>query len=294
MKIIPALAASLLLGAGTPPTPPDADPRALMLQARAMQRDGGGNNPQGAAALYRKVIALVPGQLPGPPAALGIPHARAGNLAAAVDPAVKATELDPRSGEAWAHLGLLYYVQTQSRESPRPAAVAALRQAVKLLPADPELWTRLAEILDSLKDGAGALQAWLSVGRLHPAATYRGRVLADFAWERAMELAIQLKNYDARREAVLALCDRSYPDQRYLKFLEDLARDQVDRASWATRRRASSLLGQSLPQEPAIWENIAIIQLRTGRFDAALADPGQGRVHAQVRRAPPSTSGCAS
>ena len=31
------------------------------------------------------------------------------------------------------------------------------------------------------------------------------------------------------------------------------------------------LLGQYIPQEPAIWENIAIIQLRTGRYETALA-----------------------
>ncbi len=58
-KFLPILAATMLLGAGSP-SAPDADPRALMLQARAMQREGGGSNPQGAVALYRKVIALVP------------------------------------------------------------------------------------------------------------------------------------------------------------------------------------------------------------------------------------------
>jgi tetratricopeptide (TPR) repeat protein len=269
MKIIPALAASLLLGAGTPPTLPDADPRALMIQARALQPDGGGNNPQGAAALYRKVIALVPDSSQ---AYLRLSESlmQSGNLAAAVDPAVKATELDPRSGEAWAHLGLLYYVQSQSRDSQRPAAKAALAHAVKLLPTDAELWTRLAEIEDSLRDGAGALQAWLSVGRLHPSANYQGRQLADFAWERSMELAVQLKNYEARREAVLALCDRAFPDPRYLKYLEDLAQDQVDQGFLGHAEESFRILGQSLPQEPAIWENIGIIQLNTGRFDAAL------------------------
>ncbi len=269
MKIIPALAASLLLGAGTPPTLPDADPRALMIQARALQPDGGGNNPQGAAALYRKVIALVPDSSQ---AHLRLSESlmQSGNLAAAVDPAVKATELDPRSGEAWAHLGLLYYVQSQSRDSQRPAAKAALVHAVKLLPTDAELWTRLAEIEDSLRDGAGALQAWLSVGRLHPSANYQGRLLADYAWERSMELAIQLKNYEARREAVLALCDRTFPDPRYLKYLEDLAQDQVDLGFLGHAEESFRILGQSLPQEPAIWENIGIIQLNTSRFDAAL------------------------
>jgi tetratricopeptide (TPR) repeat protein len=241
-----------------------------MLTARSMQRDGGGNDPQGAATLYRKIIALVPNSSQ---AYLRLSESllEGGSIASAVEPAVKATELDPRSGEAWAHLGLLYYIQTQSHESFRPAAVTALRRAVKLLPADPELWTRLAETLDSLKDSEPALTAWLNVGRLRPGATYRGRVLSDFAWERAMELAIQLKNYDARREAVLALCDRPYPDQRYLKFLEDLARDQVDSGFLGHAEESFQLLGQYIPQEPAIWENIGIIQLRTSRYETALA-----------------------
>ena len=52
MKILPALAVTAILGAGVPASAQD-DPRALMLQARAMQRRGGGDNPQGAAALYR-------------------------------------------------------------------------------------------------------------------------------------------------------------------------------------------------------------------------------------------------
>jgi tetratricopeptide (TPR) repeat protein len=263
----------MLLGAGTP-SATDGDPRALMLQARTMQREGGGSNPAGAAALYRKIITLVPTSSQ---AYLRLSESilDTGNLAAGVEPAIKATELDPRSGEAWAHLGLLYYMQSQNHESSRPAAVTALRRAVRLLPSDPELWTRLAEILDSLKDNESALNAWLNVGRLRPGATYRGRVLSDFAWERAMELAIQLKNYDARREAVLALCDRTYPDQRYLKFLEDLARDQVESGFLGHAEESFQLLGQYIPQEPAVWENIAIIQLRTGRFETALATFGK-------------------
>jgi len=259
----------MFLGAGSSASATDTDARALMLQARSMQRDGGGNDPQAAAALYRKVIALVPNSSQ---AYLRLSESlvEGGNPSAGIEPAVKATELDPRSGEAWANLGLLYYSLTQNHESDRPAAVAALRQAVRTLSSDPELWTRLAELLDGFKDNEGALKAWLSVGRLRPSATYRGRVLSDFAWERAMELAIQLKNYDARREAVMALCDRSYPDQRYLRFLEELARDQVDSGFLGHAEESFQLLGQYIPLEPAIWENIAIIQLRTSRFESAL------------------------
>jgi tetratricopeptide (TPR) repeat protein len=271
-KLLPALTAAMLLGAGTPPAAPE-DPRALMIQARAMQREGGGSNPEGAAALYRRVIALVPNSSQ---AHLRLSESlmETGSISAAVEPAVQAAELDPRSGEALAHLGLLYYLQSQTHEALRPAAVAALRKAVRLQPSDPELWTRLAETLDSLKDPT-ALEAWLDVGRLHPSATYRGRVLSDFAWERAMELAIQAKNYDARREAVLALCDRSDPDQRYLKFLEDLARDQVDSGFLGHAEESFQILGQYIPEEPAIWENIAIIQLRTSRYETALATLGK-------------------
>jgi len=269
MKLLPALATTVLLGAGSPPAASDLDPRALMLQARSLQREGGGDNPQGAAAIYRKVVAAVPDSSQ---AYLRLSEAlvEAGNLQAGVEPATKATELDPKSGEAWAHLGLIYYIQSQNHESYRPITVATLRRAVQLLPGDAELWTRLAETLDSLKDADGAMKAWQSVGRLHPGATYRGRVLADFAWERAMELAIQLRNYDARRESVLALCDRVSPDQRYLKFLEDLARDQVDAGFLGHAEESFQLLGQYIPQEPAVWENIAIIQLRTARFETAL------------------------
>ena len=40
---------------------PQEDPRAMMLQARAKQRRGGGDDPQGAVQIYKRVIVLVPG-----------------------------------------------------------------------------------------------------------------------------------------------------------------------------------------------------------------------------------------
>ena len=70
---------------------------------------------------------------------------------------------------------------------------------------------------------------------------------------------------------MLALCDRPSPDQRYLKLLEDLARDQVDSGFLGHAEESFQILGQYIPQEPAIWENIAIIQLRTSRYETALA-----------------------
>lgn len=272
MKILPALAVTMLLGAGLSATAQE-DPRYLMIQARAMQRRGGGNNPQGAVALYRRIITLVPGSAQ---AHLRLSEALteiggASSIAAAIEPAVKATELEPTNGEAWAHLGLLYYFQGQTSEGARTLAAAALHRATRLLPSDPELWTRLAETEERLKNEDAALKAWLSVGRLHPTAIYQNRVLADFAWERAMELGVKLKQYDARREAVLALCDERYPDRRHLKFLEDLAREQVDSGFLGHALDSFELLAHFVPQEPAIWENIAIIQLRTNRFETALA-----------------------
>ena len=269
MKILPALAVTCFLGAGLSAANPE-EPRFLMLQARALQRRGGGEDPKGAAAIYRKVIALVPGSAQ---AQLRLSEAimETGDLDGAVAPAVKASELDPASGEIWAHLGLLYYIQSRTVDSVRPKAVEALLRAAKLLPGDPELWTRSAELQETLKDDEGALKSWLRVGRLHPGANYRGRALADFAWEKAMELAARLKNYDARREAILALCDEQYPEQRRLRFLEDLARDQVELGFLGHAEESFALLAHFLPMEPAIWENIGIIQLRTNRFDLALA-----------------------
>ena len=271
--MLPALAVTLLLGAGLPAATQE-DPRFLMIQARALQQKGGGDDPQGAIILYRKVIALVPGSAQ---AQLRLSEAimESGDLPGAVEPAVKATELEPSNGEAWAHLGLLYFFQSQANQASRPLASAALHKAVKLLPGDAELWTRFAEIQEILKDDEGALTAWLSVGRLKPLVSYRDRSLADYAWERAMELAVKLKQYEPRREAILALCDGRFPDQRRLRFLEDLARDQVDAGFLGHAEESFELLAHHLPQRPAIWENIAIIQLRTNRFETALATLGK-------------------
>ena len=266
---LPALSVALLLGAGVPGLAQD-DPRAMMLQARSMQRRAGGDNPEGAAALYRKVIALVPTSSQ---AQLRLSESilEAGNLEAAVDPAVKATELDPRSGEAWAHLAVLRYYLSQTSPAAQALAVQTLRRATRILPGDAELWTRLAELMEVDKDEDGALQAWLSVARLHPFPIYKGKVLVDFAFERALELAAKLKNYEARREAALGLFDRNPGDLRHQRILEELARDQVEAGFLAHAEESFTLLAQALPQEPAVWENIAIIQLRTSRYELALA-----------------------
>ena len=52
----------ILAGLLVPPllAAPQVDVRALMLQARALQLRGGGTDPEAAAAIYRRVVALVP------------------------------------------------------------------------------------------------------------------------------------------------------------------------------------------------------------------------------------------
>ncbi|BDU73401.1 tetratricopeptide repeat protein [Mesoterricola silvestris] len=269
-KLLPALALMSLIGTGAPVLADD-DPRALMIQARSLQRRDGGNDPKGAAALYRKVIALVPGSSQ---AWLRLSESilESGDLQGAVAPAVKATELDPRSGEAAAHLAFLRYRLSPSSPGAVALAAQALKKASALLPNDYDLWTCLAEVDENAKDEEGALRAWLAVGRLHPMRPYvNGRLLADFAYERAVELAVKLKQYENRREAVMALCSRPSPDQRHLRMLEDLARDQVDAGFLGHAEESFLRLAQFVPREPAIWENIAIVQLRTSRFDMALA-----------------------
>jgi len=57
-------------------------------------------------------------------------------------------------------------------------------------------------------------------------------------------------------------------NHRGYEILEDLARDQVDSGFLGHAEESFQLLGQYIPQEPAIWENIAIIQLRTSRFES--------------------------
>jgi len=281
-KLLPALALMTLLGTGAPAFSQD-DPRALMLQARSMQRKGGGDDPRGAAALYRKVIALVPNSSQ---AYLRLSESilESGDVEGAVAPAAKAAELDPRSGEAAAHLALLRFYLAQGRPAAQAQAAGALKRATALLPNDAEMWMRLAETEENEKDEEGALRSWLAVGRLHPFPGYKGRPLYEYAFERAAELAVKHKQYEARREAVLALCARPNPDQRHLRMLEELARDQVDAGFLGHAEESFTRLAQFVPQEPAIWENIALVQLRTSRFDMALATLEKAEaLHASMR-----------
>lgn len=239
---------------------PPENPRALMLQARALQLRGGGTDPAAAAAIYRRVTALVPESAE---AQLRLSEAlqEAQALQEAVAPARRAVALAPGNAEARAHLGLLLYQLSQNEASLVPEAARVLREATALLPQDPELWARLGEMSEQQKDSEGALRAWVHLGRLRPGFLS--------AWERAAIHARALQNYEARRESVLALNARG-TDDRHLRLLEELARDQIEAGYLAHAEESFLLLARHLPQEAGLWENVALIRLQTSRFDAAL------------------------
>lgn len=257
------LLAAALLAAGPAgaQAPAPEDPRTLMVQARALQRRGGGDDPSAAAALYRKVIALVPGS---GEAHLRLSEALAetGDLPGALAAARKACDLAPQNAEMAANLGLLEYRRAQGDSGAYPEAKAALLRATGLLATDPELWARLAEISEGLKDRETAMKAWLQVGRLRPSVT--------LAWERAFAQAKEVGSYEGRRESVMAMCQARLPEGRQLRMLEDLARDQIGAGYLAHAEESFALLGRHLPTEPAVWENIALVQVRTQRFEEAL------------------------
>ena len=259
-----ALPASVLLSLTAIPVlaqAPQEDPRALMLQARAKQRRGGGDDPQGAVLIYKRVIALVPQSAE---AHLRLSEAieETGDLNGALAPARKAVSLDPKSPEAAAHLGLLQYRRGMASSSALPEARVDLQKATELLPSDAELWARLGEVSELLKDSELALRAWLQVGRLRPSITV--------AWERALIQAKSLDRYEAKREAAMALCSVKNPDPRHLRMLDELSREQIKLGYLAHAEESFRLLGRHLPQSAEIWENVALIQVRTARFEEAL------------------------
>lgn len=262
--------ASLLLLASFPCwSQTQDDPRALMFQARIKQQRAGGSDARGAVLLYQKAIALEPLSSE---AHLRLSEAlvEAGDVDAAVAPALKATELNPRNAEAWVHLGLLQNLRGQNHPAARPQALSAFQEASRLLPNDPEVWFRLAQISQLLGNDEGALKAWLGLGRLHPTMRFTDASLEVIAWERAALLGASLHNYEARREAIMALCQQDHPSQQHLQLLEELAREQADKGFLGHAEESFHLLGLHYPSEPAVWENISRIQLQTGRFEAAL------------------------
>ncbi len=194
----------------------------------------------------------------------------AGDVDGAVAPVVKATELNPRNAEAWVHLALLQNLRAQSDPAARPQARAAFLEASRLLPSDPEVWFRLAQISQALGDDEGALKAWLGLGRLHPTLRFTDASLEEIAWERAALLGGSLNHYEARREAIMALCQQPHPSQGHLRLLEELAKEQADKGFLGHAEESFLLLGVHYPNESAVWENISRIQLQTGRFEDAL------------------------
>lgn len=246
------------------------DPRALMFHARAKQQRAGGDDPQGAVALYRRVIQLEPGSAE---AHLRLSEAlvEAGELEGALAPALRATELNPRNAEAWVHLGFIQAQRAKTDTAARRETQRAFREASRLLPSDPEVWFKLAQISQAVGDDETALKAWVSLGRLHPTLTFPDATLEDVAWEQAAGLAASLNHYELRREAIMALCDKPRPSQKHLRLLEGLAREQADKGFLGHAEESFLLLGQHYPAEPAVWENAGRIQMQTGRFEDALA-----------------------
>jgi tetratricopeptide (TPR) repeat protein len=236
------------------------DIRALMLQARALQLRGGGDDPTAAAAIYRRVIAKKPASAE---AHLRLSEAlqEAQDPDGAVAPARRAAELAPRNGEVRAHLALLQFQRAQKDVAIAPEAQRELKVATQLLPQDPELWARLGELSEQLKDNAEALRAWLRLGRLRPSFTA--------AWERAFIHARALHDYAGKREALLALNEKK-PEDRHLHMLEELAREQIQAGYLAHAEESFLLLAKHLPEESGLWENISLIRLQTGRWQAAL------------------------
>ncbi len=236
------------------------DVRALMLQARALQLRGGGADPAAAAALYRRVLALVPESAE---ANLRLSESlqEGQDPEAAMVPARRAVALAPLNAEARAHLALLIYQRSQKDATLAPEAAKELKAAALRLPQDPELWARLGEVCEQIKDGEGALRAWLRLGRMRPSFAP--------AWERALIHARATQDYEGKREALLALNARN-PEDRHLRLLEELAREQIQAGYLAHAEESFLLLANHLPQEAGLWENVSLVRLQTARYAEAL------------------------
>lgn len=248
-----------------PTQAPTEDAFSLMLQARALQRRGGGDDPKGATALYRKVILLQPDSAE---AHLRLSEALAesGELESALAAARRAVELDPAGSEAVANLGLLAYRRAPSGPDAQAEARRVLLKATRMMPSDPELWARLGEVAELQKDAELALKAFQRLGRLRP------QILG--AWERVVVHAKALNHYEPRREAILALAQHQPPgnglDRRSLNNLEDLAKEQVQAGFLAHAEESFRILGRLLPEHlAAILENISHVQVKAARYEEA-------------------------
>lgn len=275
-----SLTSTLLLA--NPTVPPQAGPipaqvhtqtyedaRSLLLAARSLQRRGGGDEPERSVALYRKVLALEPTSAE---AHLRLSEAllEKGELAESLSEAKKAVAFSPRRAEAWAHLGILHQIQARTEKIALKDAQNALQQAANLMSTDVEIWTRLAESAENNKDDQTALRAWTRVGRLRPSFMIQNKTLTEVAWERALAIATKTQAYEARREAIMGLCEQDSADSKHLTMLENLAREQAEKGYLGHAEESFALLGQRYPKVSALWENMALLQIRTTRYDAAL------------------------
>lgn len=279
LRIHPFLAVPVLLAAqpAPPPVAPPEDPKHLFLQARALQRRNGGNDPNRAVALYRKVVAALPESAE---AHLRLAEAlvETGDAESAVAPARRATELNPRSSEAWTTLGIIQQYRGSREQEALAEAQRAFDRATRLLPWDAELWWRYAETAQVRRDYPASLRAWLRLGRLNPLVEIQRSgpsgpermVLAELAWRQAAAMAREEKQYDARREALMALCRRRAPRREALAMLEELAQEQVQQGFLGHAEDSFKLLSLAQPQEPGALENVAYIQQLTDRYEEAL------------------------
>jgi tetratricopeptide (TPR) repeat protein len=245
------------------------DPKHMFLRAREMQRANGGNDSAGAIALYKKVIAAIPNSAE---AHLRLSEAllEVQDINGALAAAKKAAELAPKNAEAATNLAILEFTIAKQPGQSADAAKAALIKAAKLSPGDPELWFRLADICESTQDAPGALNAWLRLGYLRPPALMGDQPVYIVAYDRAAYLAHALNRYSERREACLALAREANASEQHLRMLEELARYQVDKGYLGHAEESFALLAKRLPEEPVVWQNIALVQRRTGRFADAV------------------------
>jgi Flp pilus assembly protein TadD len=60
------------------------------------------------------------------------------------------------------------------------------------------------------------------------------------------------------------------PEDRHLRMLEELAREQIKAGYLAHAEESFLLLANNLPQESGLWENVSLIRLQTARYAEAL------------------------
>ncbi|MCL1893684.1 MAG: tetratricopeptide repeat protein [Holophagaceae bacterium] len=245
------------------------DPRQLFLRAREMQKVNGGNDSAGAVELYRKVVAALPNSSE---AQLRLSEAlmEIQDIDGALAAAKKATELAPKSAEAATNLAFIEFAIARRPRRSSDAAKAALAHAAKLSPDDPELWFRQADLCESTQDSQGALSAWLHLGRLRPSMTLGDQSVFVVAYERVAIHAYRLNKYNELREACLALAQESSATEQHLQMLEDLARKQIEQGYLGHAEESFAILAKLFPDEPSVWQNIALVQRQADRFEEAL------------------------